>query len=134
MQLAWGAHHDAITGSESDQVYLDLLTGWRDAWSWAGLHKVERCRCCRARCVLSFRRWWCEPFMHNRTDIVTVHLDQPVDGIVAVLDAAGAELPAVVEDGGHTVSWRAVDVGSWDGGPTELLTASPRQAGGRWTA
>ena len=31
-QLVYGAHHDAITGSESDQVYLDLLTGWRDAW------------------------------------------------------------------------------------------------------
>ncbi|MBO2452661.1 glycoside hydrolase [Actinomadura barringtoniae] len=30
-QLAYGAHHDAITGSESDQVYLDLLTGWREA-------------------------------------------------------------------------------------------------------
>ena len=30
-QLAYGAHHDAITGSESDQVYIDLLTGWRDA-------------------------------------------------------------------------------------------------------
>lgn len=30
-QLAYGAHHDAITGSESDQVYLDLLGGWREA-------------------------------------------------------------------------------------------------------
>jgi len=30
-QLLYGAHHDAITGSESDQVYLDLLTGWREA-------------------------------------------------------------------------------------------------------
>ncbi len=30
-QLVFGAHHDAITGSESDQVYLDLLTGWREA-------------------------------------------------------------------------------------------------------
>ena len=30
-QLAYGAHHDAITGSESDQVYLDLVTGWREA-------------------------------------------------------------------------------------------------------
>jgi alpha-mannosidase len=30
-QLAFGAHHDAITGSESDEVYLDLLTDWRDA-------------------------------------------------------------------------------------------------------
>ena len=29
--LVYGAHHDAITGSESDQVYLDLLTSWREA-------------------------------------------------------------------------------------------------------
>lgn len=32
-QLMYGAHHDAITGSESDQVYLDLLSSWRDAWT-----------------------------------------------------------------------------------------------------
>ncbi|MBO0804716.1 MAG: glycoside hydrolase, partial [Nocardiopsaceae bacterium] len=31
-QLAYGAHHDAITGTESDQVYLDLLADWREAW------------------------------------------------------------------------------------------------------
>ena len=31
-QLAFGAHHDAITGSEGDQTYLDLLGGWREAW------------------------------------------------------------------------------------------------------
>jgi alpha-mannosidase len=30
--LCYGAHHDAITGTESDQVYLDLLAGWREAW------------------------------------------------------------------------------------------------------
>ena len=30
-QLVFGAHHDGITGSESDQVYLDLLAGWREA-------------------------------------------------------------------------------------------------------
>ncbi|HEU4572650.1 MAG TPA: glycoside hydrolase family 38 C-terminal domain-containing protein [Candidatus Limnocylindrales bacterium] len=30
-QLLFGAHHDGITGSESDQVYLDLLGGWREA-------------------------------------------------------------------------------------------------------
>jgi alpha-mannosidase len=34
--LVYGAHHDAITGSESDQVYLDLLTGWREAYDLAG--------------------------------------------------------------------------------------------------
>ena len=31
-QLLFNAHHDGITGSESDQVYLDLLGGWREAW------------------------------------------------------------------------------------------------------
>ena len=31
-QLVFGAHHDAITGTESDQVYLDLVGGWREAW------------------------------------------------------------------------------------------------------
>lgn len=35
LQLVYGAHHDAITGSESDQVYLDLLTGWREAYDLA---------------------------------------------------------------------------------------------------
>ena len=35
-QLLYGAHHDAVTGSEGDQVYLDLLAGWRDAWTAGG--------------------------------------------------------------------------------------------------
>ena len=30
--LAFGAHHDGITGVESDQVYLDLVGSWREAW------------------------------------------------------------------------------------------------------
>jgi alpha-mannosidase len=34
--LAFGAHHDGITGVEGDQVYLDLLGGWREAWELAG--------------------------------------------------------------------------------------------------
>ena len=49
VQLAYGAHHDAITGSESDQVYLDLLTGWRDAWELAGPHASGALRLCRRR-------------------------------------------------------------------------------------
>src|SRR6266567_4471458 len=35
-QLVFGAHHDAITGTESDQVYLDLLGGWREAFERGG--------------------------------------------------------------------------------------------------
>ncbi len=34
-QMAFGAHHDAITGTEGDQVYLDLLAGWREAYDRA---------------------------------------------------------------------------------------------------
>jgi alpha-mannosidase len=30
--MVFGAHHDAITGTEGDQVYLDLLAGWREAF------------------------------------------------------------------------------------------------------
>jgi alpha-mannosidase len=33
--LAYGAHHDAVTGTESDQVYIDLLAGWREAYDLA---------------------------------------------------------------------------------------------------
>jgi alpha-mannosidase len=31
-QLLFNAHHDGITGTESDQVYIDLLGGWREAY------------------------------------------------------------------------------------------------------
>jgi alpha-mannosidase len=34
--LLFGAHHDGITGSESDQVYLDLVGGWREAQELGG--------------------------------------------------------------------------------------------------
>ena len=113
VQLAWGAHHDAITGSESDQVYLDLLTGWRDAW------ELGRAARSGALGVLSSAVstelpsvvvW--NPLGHKRTDIVTVHLDEPVGDAVTVLDSSGGEVRALVEDDGHSVSWRADDVGS----------------------
>ena len=57
VQLAYGAHHDAITGSESDQVYLDLLTGWRDAWE---LGRAARDNALAAAVQRGRRdRWWC---------------------------------------------------------------------------
>nr|BFE85195.1 hypothetical protein GCM10020093_077960 [Planobispora longispora] len=40
--LAYGAHHDAITGSESDQVYIDLLSGWREAHDLAAGYGTPR--------------------------------------------------------------------------------------------
>jgi alpha-mannosidase len=102
VQLAYGAHHDAITGSESDQVYLDLLTSWRDAHDLAtGVRD-------RALTVLSGLVGLPEgtgkpvvvwnPLNHQRSDTVAVKLLEPVSG-VTVTDDSGAELPALVENG-----------------------------------
>ncbi|HTY27928.1 MAG TPA: NEW3 domain-containing protein [Mycobacterium sp.] len=113
VQLAYGAHHDAITGSESDQVYLDLLTGWRDAWELGraargtSLDLLSQAVAPDAGSVVVWN-----PLAHNRTDIVTARLDVPVTTGVTVVDTDGTELPAVVSDGGHLVTWRAADVGS----------------------
>ncbi|OBG28961.1 NEW3 domain-containing protein [Mycobacterium sp. 852002-51057_SCH5723018] len=110
VQLAYGAHHDAITGSESDQVYLDLLTGWRDAW--------EMGRAARDNSLESLSRaidgdvivW--NPLAQRRTDVVTARLDPPLGSGVRVLDPDGAEHPAHVEHGGRSVTWLARDVPS----------------------
>jgi alpha-mannosidase len=42
--LVFGAHHDAITGTEGDQVYLDLLAGWREAWQRGSAARDEAVR------------------------------------------------------------------------------------------
>ena len=129
VQLAWGAHHDAITGSESDQVYLDLLTGWRDAWELGTAARAGALAVLSGAVATSDRSvvvW--NPLAHNRTDIVTVHLDAPVGSGVRVLDADGTEVAAVVADDGHSVSWRADDVGSL--GWRTYRLASSSQPGG----
>jgi alpha-mannosidase len=116
VQLAYGAHHDAITGSESDQVYLDLLTGWRNAW------ELGRAARDNSLALLSSALdtpdapghpvvvW--NPLTHRRTDIVTVRLDPPLDAGVRVLDPDGAKLPAHVEHDGRSVTWLTRDVPS----------------------
>ncbi len=110
VQLAYGAHHDAITGSESDQVYLDLLTGWRDAW------ELGRTACDNSLELLSSAVegdvvvW--NSLTHQRTDIVTARLDRPLGAGLRVLDEGGAELPAHVEHDGRSVTWLARDVPS----------------------
>jgi alpha-mannosidase len=108
VQLAYGAHHDAITGSESDQVYLDLLTGWRDAWE-LGRTARDNALALLSSAVDGWAVVW-NPLAHNRTDVVTVRLDEPFRG--TVVDHDGNEVPAVVEHDGHSVSWLARDVPS----------------------
>ncbi|ORA38262.1 NEW3 domain-containing protein [Mycobacterium aquaticum] len=120
VQLAYGAHHDAITGSESDQVYLDLLTGWRDAWELGRAARDNALQLLSAAVdgyggqerndpgIGSVIVW--NPLAHNRTDIVTVHLDTPLRGVL--LDTDGSAVPVLVEHGGKTVSWLARNVPS----------------------
>jgi alpha-mannosidase len=108
VQLAYGAHHDAITGSESDQVYLDLLTGWRDAWELGRTARDNALTLLSEAVDGSLVVW--NPLAHKRTDIVTAHLDAPLCG--ALLDTDGSEVPVLVEHGGRTVSWLARDVPS----------------------
>ncbi|MUL44739.1 alpha-mannosidase [Mycobacterium sp. CBMA293] len=113
VQLAYGAHHDGITGSESDQVYLDLLTGWRDAWE-LGRSARDNAVALLSRAVDGEVVVW-NPLARNRTDIVTVHLNEPLAG--SVFDADGSSVPVLIEDDGHTVTWLARDVPSlgWRG-------------------
>ncbi|MGW3039723.1 glycoside hydrolase family 38 N-terminal domain-containing protein [Kitasatospora sp. NPDC001159] len=109
-QLAYGAHHDAITGSESDQVYLDLLGGWREAYDLASAVRDAALDALTARIstvgvgsavvvtnTLSF----------DRADLVTVELPDGVRS-VRVLDEAGAPVPSYVDRG--TLRFLAEDV------------------------
>lgn len=111
VQLAYGAHHDAITGSESDQVYLDLLTGWRDAWELGRTARDDALALLSRRVDGADVTVW-NPLNGRRTDVVTARLDAAPGAGVRVLDADGAEVPAHVEHGGRSVSWLARDVPS----------------------
>ena len=110
VQLAYGAHHDAITGSESDQVYLDLLTGWRDAWE-LGRAARDNSLALLSRAAAGDVVVW-NTLTHERTDIVTARVGAPLDAGVRVLDADGTEMPALAEHDGRSISWLARDVPS----------------------
>jgi alpha-mannosidase len=113
VQLAYGAHHDAITGSESDQVYLDLLTGWRDAWELGRAARDNSLDLLSG--VISAADGdvvvW-NPLAQRRSDIVTVRVDAPLAAGVQVFDTDDTEVPAQVEDDGRTITWLADDVPS----------------------
>ncbi|KAA9378360.1 alpha-mannosidase [Microbispora cellulosiformans] len=80
-QIAYGAHHDAITGSESDQVYLDLMTGWREAYGLGG--RVLGASLRRLGEGLTGVAVW-NPSSWPRTDLVRVRLTLPEPGAYGV--------------------------------------------------
>ncbi|MEU2630200.1 glycoside hydrolase, partial [Kitasatospora sp. NPDC007106] len=112
--LAYGAHHDAITGSESDQVYLDLLGGWREAHDLAAAVRDASLEALTGgigtgddRSVvvvnsLSFRR----------SGVVSLRLPDGLDG-VRVLDEDGLPVPCAVDRGTLHLRADAVPALGW---------------------
>ncbi|MFF5496946.1 NEW3 domain-containing protein [Streptomyces aquilus] len=99
-QLIYGAHHDAITGSESDQVYIDLLTGWRELYDLAAAVHADATDAL-ARKVVQLPGSAHDLVVFNaatreRRDVLTV----PDPGMVP-LDDTGLPLPAVREEDGR---------------------------------
>ena len=138
--LVFGAHHDAITGTEGDQVYLDLLAGWREAYergdaarreAAALLGRPGRRRRSRrggpagadpavtdpaGRAVVVFNT-----LSRPRSGLARVALDFPDPGVrrTVLRDDAGGEVPSLAEgvvrheDGSLarlTLTFRADDV------------------------
>ncbi|MFG1812489.1 NEW3 domain-containing protein [Kribbella sp. NPDC049174] len=128
-QLAYGAHHDAITGSESDQVYIDLVTGWREAHDLSDAARTASLEAFAARIDTSAFGAHAvvitNTLSFTRTDLVTVQLPDG-DGPWQIVDDAGVDVPAVVE--GEKLTFLAAEVPSL-GWRTYALRAGAGVAG-----
>jgi alpha-mannosidase len=100
-QLMYGAHHDGITGSESDQVYLDLLAGWRESRDLAhGVH--DRATSYLSSLISLDREGWALTVFNalswDRSDLaeVRVELDRAAPGL-RLRDLDGHEVPFTAE-------------------------------------
>ena len=102
--LCFGAHHDGITGSECDQVYLDLLQNWREAYDLAGDVRNRSLAAVTARIDTS-----AGPAVvvtnttgGSRTDLVEVVVAQDlITGPMTVVDDTGAPVPTVLRRAGE---------------------------------
>ncbi len=98
--LAYGAHHDGITGVESDQVYLDLLGGWREAWELGAAARRDAAAALAGRqagsgLAVSVFNGLARP----RDGVARVTVQVPEDGTkwLEVRDDSGRLVPSVVE-------------------------------------
>ena len=125
-QLVFNAHHDGITGSESDQVYLDLLGGWREAYELAArvtgrstAHLVAAIATAgtggtsanddgQPAVVVNTQAW-------DRSDLAVLDAPAPAAGeALEVTDSTGQVVPVLAEPspqpGSVRLSFRAQDV------------------------
>jgi alpha-mannosidase len=114
-QLAFGAHHDAITGSESDQVYTDLLGGWREAYELGDTVRMAALDHLASRFDTSGE---------GRPVIVANTLSWPRDGVTTVTLAfdEGPGGVRLVDDAGADVAVVAEGVRTSEGGGLEEIT------------
>jgi alpha-mannosidase len=95
--LAYGAHHDGITGVESDQVYLDLLGGWREAWDLGSSARRDAARYLAGPDpgVVTV----CNGLARPRSGLARITLEVPDDGTrwLEVRDEDGQPLPSLAE-------------------------------------
>ncbi|HVB43533.1 MAG TPA: glycoside hydrolase family 38 C-terminal domain-containing protein [Streptosporangiaceae bacterium] len=108
--LVFGAHHDAITGTEGDQVYLDLLAGWREAFERGDEARARAARFLAGQ-VDTASVGAARPADATRAVVVFNTLSRPRSGMarialafpegaaahVRVTDEDGARLPALAE-------------------------------------
>ncbi|HEX3958941.1 MAG TPA: glycoside hydrolase family 38 C-terminal domain-containing protein [Trebonia sp.] len=99
--LAYGAHHDAVTGTESDQVYLDLLAGWREAYELGDSARQMAVTALAGDASAGGRSIVViNGLARERSGMatVTITLDEPGTPWLAVIDAEdAAALPALAQ-------------------------------------
>jgi len=100
--LAFGAHHDGITGVESDQVYLDLLGSWREAWELGSGARAAAAAYLSGSAGLAQAGVPVRVFnglARPRSQMATVTVAIPEDGTgwAEVRDDAGQPVPALAE-------------------------------------
>ncbi|MEU9375707.1 NEW3 domain-containing protein [Streptomyces sp. NPDC048255] len=143
--LLHAAHHDAVTGTFSDQVYLDLLPTWREAHELAAAVREEALRALTARAdtrgpgplAVTVHN----PLSWLRTDLVRTTVEPSALGLadaeahrIAVCDASGRWAPVHVEavaGGVAEVAFLAEDVPSL-GYRTWWLGAAEEPVSGGW--
>ncbi|WP_328301158.1 NEW3 domain-containing protein [Streptomyces sp. NBC_00435] len=143
--LLHAAHHDAVTGTFSDQVYLDLLPTWREAHDLAAGVRAGALRALtdgadtRGPGPLAVTVH--NPVSWTRTDVVRTSVDLAVLGLddghadrITVLDGSGPGAPVhleAVRDGTAELAFLAGDVPSL-GHRTWWLAASELPLSGGW--
>ncbi|MEV6526116.1 NEW3 domain-containing protein [Longispora sp. NPDC051575] len=138
-QLAYGAHHDAITGSESDQVYIDLLAGWREAFDLASDVRDRALDALTGQIALDGESVVVANTLgFDRTGLVRVRTDKTIRGVRAVRDRGtlvfrAADVPAL---GWTTFSLVEGTAGGWSaaaghtiGNAALTVTADPARGG-----